>query len=112
MRVAIGSDHAGYQLKNRLRDILHAEGHEVLDVGAHGPQPSDYSDFAALVGRAVAGHDVERGILVCGTGIGVSIAANKVPGVRAASVEELIDNRIPDPLLQAGDSVYVPQRVF
>lgn len=94
MRVAIGSDHAGYQLKNRLRDTLHAEGYEVLDLGAHAPHPSDYSDFAALVGKAVASGDVERGVLVCGTGIGVCIAANKVQGVRAASVSEPVSARM------------------
>jgi ribose 5-phosphate isomerase B len=94
MRVAIGSDHAGYQLKNRLRDSLHAEGYDVLDLGAHAPQPSDYPDFASLVGRAVASRDAERGVLVCGTGIGVCIAANKIPGIRAASVSEPVSARL------------------
>lgn len=94
MRVAIGSDHAGYLLKNRLRDVLHAQGHEVLDYGAHGPQPVDYPDFASQVGHAVASGKAERGVLVCGTGIGVCIAANKVRGVRAASVSEPVSARM------------------
>lgn len=94
MRVAIGSDHAGYQLKNRLRGILRAEGHEVLDFGAHGPQPVDYPDYAARVGQAIASGAAERGVLICGTGIGVCIAANKVRGIRAASVSEPVSARM------------------
>ncbi|HXG25095.1 MAG TPA: ribose 5-phosphate isomerase B [Chthonomonadales bacterium] len=88
MRIAVGSDHAGFHLKNRLRDMLRAEGHEVLDMGAHSPEASDYPDFAALVGRAVASQEVERGVLVCGTGAGIAMAANKIRGVRAAAACE------------------------
>jgi ribose 5-phosphate isomerase B len=94
MKVAIGSDHAGFQLKNRLRDSLHAEGHEVVDLGTHSSQRCDYTDFAARVGAAVAAGEAERGVLVCGTGIGVSIAANKIHGIRAAAVSDPVSARM------------------
>lgn len=84
MKIAIASDHAGFLLKQRLRQRLLDQGHEVTDHGADSREPSDYPDFAAAVARAVAAGRVERGILVCSTGIGMAIAANKVPGVRAA----------------------------
>jgi ribose 5-phosphate isomerase B len=84
MKIAIGADHAGFELKNRLRDSLIAEGHDVRDVGTTSPESTDYPEFAARVGRAVAAGEVERGILVCGSGAGMSITANKVRGVRAA----------------------------
>lgn len=84
MKIAIGADHAGFELKNRLRDALIAEGHEVRDVGTNSPESTDYPEFAAKVGRAVAAGEVERGILVCGSGAGMSITANKIRGVRAA----------------------------
>lgn len=94
MKIAIGSDHAGFHLKNRLRDMLRAEGHHVLDLGADSPEASDYPDFAAQVGRAVASGMAERGVLVCGTGAGICIAANKIPGVRAAAVSEPVTARL------------------
>lgn len=84
MRIAIGADHAGYELKQHIVEYLIAQGHQVQDLGTHGPEQVDYPDFAALVARAVAAGEVERGILICGTGIGMSISANKVRGVRAA----------------------------
>ena len=84
MRIAIGADHAAYELKRTLRDALRAEGHEVTDYGVDGPERCDYPDIAAPVARAVLGGEHDLGILVCGTGIGMSIAANKVRGVRAA----------------------------
>lgn len=94
MRVAIGSDHAGFHLKNYLRDRLKNEGHEVIDVGANTPESSDYPDYAARVGRLVVSGEAERGILVCGTGAGICIAANKIPGVRAAAVSEPVTARL------------------
>ncbi len=94
MRVAIGSDHAGFHLKNYLRDLLSREGHEVLDAGANTPESSDYPDYAARVGRLVVSGEAERGILVCGTGAGICIAANKIPGVRAAAVSEPVTARL------------------
>jgi ribose 5-phosphate isomerase B len=87
VKVAIGSDHAGYALKERLARELRALGHEVLDVGTSGPEPSvDYPDFSIAVAERVARHEADRGVALCGTGIGASIAANKVAGVRAAVV--------------------------
>lgn len=94
MRVAIGSDHAGFHLKNYLRDLLKNEGHEVIDVGANTPESSDYPDYAARVGRLVVSGEAERGVLVCGTGAGICIAANKIPGVRAAAVSEPVTARL------------------
>jgi len=84
MRIVVGSDHAGFPLKQDIADTLRKEGHEVLDVGAHSTAPVDYPDSAEAVGRAVAEGRAERGILVCGSGVGASVAANKVKGVRAA----------------------------
>ena len=84
MKIAIGSDHAGFQLKNSIGDLLRSLGHTVIDVGAYNDNPSDYPDFAVLVGNAVLEGKGERGILVCGSGVGVSVAANKIKGIRAA----------------------------
>ena len=86
MRIAIGSDHAGFALKELLRTHLETSGHTVVDCGCSNEESCDYPEFGAAVGRAVANGEVERGVLVCGTGIGISMAANKVPGVRAALV--------------------------
>jgi ribose 5-phosphate isomerase B len=84
MRVAIGSDHAGFDLKERLHVMLERQGHQVVDEGTHSAESCDYPDFAAPVARDVAAGRADRGILVCGTGVGMSIAANKVAGIRAA----------------------------
>ena len=84
MKIVIGSDHAGFNLKNAMGDVLRSLGHSVLDVGAFYENPSDYPDFAEAVGRAVLDGKAERGILICGSGVGVSVAANKLPGIRAA----------------------------
>jgi ribose 5-phosphate isomerase B len=84
MKVAIGSDHAGFELKEALRERLLQDGHEIVDVGTASPSSTDYPDFAEEVAERVAAGEVERGLLVCSTGVGMSIAANKVPGVRAA----------------------------
>ena len=90
MRIALGSDQAGYDLKSLLVATLEQWGHEVLDVGTQNATVSvDYPDFGEAVGRAVAGGDAELGVAVCGSGIGISIAANKVPGVRAALVHDV-----------------------
>ena len=83
MKVVIGSDHAGFQLKNAMGDLLRLMGNDVLDVGAFNENPSDYPDFADAVGRAVLDGKAERGVLVCGSGVGASVAANKLPGIRA-----------------------------
>jgi ribose 5-phosphate isomerase B len=84
MKIVIGSDHAGFTLKNAMGDVLRALGHNVLDVGAFNENPSDYPDFAEAVGRAVLDGKAERGVLICGSGVGASVAANKLPGIRAA----------------------------
>ncbi|HEY66735.1 MAG TPA: ribose 5-phosphate isomerase B [Thermoflexia bacterium] len=84
MRIAIGADHGGYELKQQIADFLIAQGHQVQDFGTHSPESVDYPDFAAPLARAVVAGEFERGILICGTGIGMSIAANKVRGARAA----------------------------
>lgn len=84
MRIVVGSDHAGFALKRRIAEALRREGHDVLDVGAHDAEASDYPDFAEAVGLAVREGRAERGVLVCGSGVGASVAANKLPGIRAA----------------------------
>jgi ribose 5-phosphate isomerase B len=87
MKVAVGSDHAGFELKERVKRELERLGHAVVDVGtASGTESVDYPDFAIPVGEKVASGDAERGVVVCATGIGASIAANKVAGVRASVV--------------------------
>ncbi|MHC4886543.1 MAG: ribose 5-phosphate isomerase B [Planctomycetota bacterium] len=82
--IAVGTDHAGIELKNRIAEWLTKEGYTVEDMGAYSPDPCDYPDIAIAVGEAVADGRVDAGVLVCGSGIGISIAANKVTGVRAA----------------------------
>lgn len=90
MKIAMGADHAGYELKNHLAEMLRREGHEVADLGTHSGESVDYPDFAAAVARQVSDDPgTELGILVCGTGLGVGIAANKVRGVRAATCNEI-----------------------
>jgi ribose 5-phosphate isomerase B len=84
MRIAVGSDHRGVVLRSKIIDLLARLGHEVLDVGTNDEGNVDYPDVAALVARRVSQHEVERGILICGTGLGMAIAANKFHGVRAA----------------------------
>ena len=87
MRIAIGTDHAGFALKERFKRELAALGHEVLDVGTHAPEPPvDYPDYCIPVGELVGAGEVERGVVLGGSGIGEAIAANKVAGVRAAVV--------------------------
>ena len=84
MKISIGADHAGFALKQQVAEILRQEGHQVEDFGTHSVEPCDYPDVAAPVAHAVATGEADRGILVCATGVGISIAANKVHGVRAA----------------------------
>ena len=84
MRIAVGSDHRGFNMRAKIVDLLTKLGQEVVDMGTHEDGPVDYPDIAALVARQVSTGEVDRGILVCGTGLGMCIAANKFPGVRAA----------------------------
>jgi ribose 5-phosphate isomerase B len=83
MIVAIAADHAGYALKQELIPSLRSLGHEVEDLGTHGPEPVDYPDVAERLARAVLAHAAERGVLICGSGVGATVAANKLPGIRA-----------------------------
>jgi ribose 5-phosphate isomerase B len=87
MKIAIAADHAGFELKEKLRRRLAAEGHDVVDFGTASADSCDYPDFAQPVGREVAHGRVDRGILVCSTGIGMAMAANKIDGVRAAPAQ-------------------------
>jgi ribose 5-phosphate isomerase B len=87
IRVAVGADHAGFRYKEYLVDLLRQRGYQVTDMGTDGPQSVDYPDYARAVAEAVARGEVERGLLVCGSSVGVCIVANKVPGVRAGSCQ-------------------------
>jgi RpiB/LacA/LacB family sugar-phosphate isomerase len=84
MRIVVGADHAGYILKQEVGEALRQAGHDVLDVGTNSTAPVDYPDSAEAVARAVTSGQAERGVLICGSGVGASVAANKVPGIRAA----------------------------
>ena len=86
MKIAFACDHAGYEIKTRIIAQLRSLGHEVLDFGCAGPESCDYPDYGFAAAAAVSRGEAERGVLICGTGIGMSIVANKVPGVRAALV--------------------------
>lgn len=88
MRIAIGSDHRGVKVRLRLVGLLERLGNEVVDCGSFGEEPADYPDIAADVARRVAEGSVERGILLCCTGVGMAIAANKIPGIRAATCHD------------------------
>jgi len=83
MKLVVGADHAGFPLKEEVRGYLERLGHEVIDVGAYNAEPSDYPDFAEALGRVLMAGRAQRGILICGSGVGVNVAANKLPGVRA-----------------------------
>ena len=84
MKIAVGCDHAGFPLKGVVLDAVRAAGHEVLDVGTDGPAPVDFPDIAMKVGKAIQNREAERGILLCGSGVGACIAANKMKGVYAS----------------------------
>jgi ribose 5-phosphate isomerase B len=88
MKIVIGSDHAGFALKSAVGDAIRGLGHELLDVGAFNENPCDYPDIAELVARAVADGKSERGVLIDGSGVGMVIAANKIPGIRAAACHD------------------------
>lgn len=94
MKIAIGCDHGGFELKNAVIDLLKSEGCEILDQGCYNTDSVDYPDFAKAVCRTVAAQEADRGILICGTGIGMSIAANRFNGIRAALCHELFTARM------------------
>ena len=83
MRIAVGADHAGYELKQLIAEHLRGQGHEVFDQGTGGTEPVDYPDFAEAVAKALLAGTAERGVLICGSGVGASVSANKIPGIRA-----------------------------
>ena len=84
MRIAVGADHAGFTLKQEIAESLRKQGHQVVDVGTNSTAPVDYPDFAEKVSLAVRDGQAERAVLICGSGVGASVAANKVKGIRAA----------------------------
>lgn len=94
MKISIGSDHAGFDLKEQLKNYLEEEGYEVIDEGTYSLDSVDYPDFGKKVGKRVADKEADRGLVVCGSGIGISIAANKVPGIRCALVSEPLSARL------------------
>jgi ribose 5-phosphate isomerase B len=94
MLIALGADHAGWELKEHLKAWLFARGHQVLDFGTHSPESVDYPDYALQVCEALNSGKAERGVLVCGTGIGIAMAANKVAGIRAAPCADTFTARL------------------
>ena len=88
MKIGIGNDHVGYEMKLEIKAYLEAQGHEVVDFGADSAERSDYPIYGEKVARAVVSGEVDRGVLICGTGVGISLAANKVDGIRAAVCSE------------------------
>ncbi len=86
MRIVIGADHAGFDLKQIIGEDLRRQGHEVIDKGTDSDAPVDYPDFAEAVGERVLDGQAERGVLICGSGVGASVSANKIPGIRAGLV--------------------------
>ena len=91
MRIALGSDHAGFALKEALKEWLQTEGHAVTDLGTHSADRTDYPQFGAAVGEAVASGGADFGVAVCGSGQGICMAANKVPGIRAGVIRDVAD---------------------
>jgi ribose 5-phosphate isomerase B len=115
--IALGADHAGFALKEELKLWLTARDHEVLDFGTHSAEVVDYPDFAMVVAEAVTRGTATRGVLVCGTGIGMAIAANKIPGVRAAPCGDAEAARMSREhndanILALGGRVLVPESAF
>ena len=94
MRIALAADHAGYSLKDALAQWLRDSGHEVTDLGTNGPESVDYPEFGARLADAVALGEAERGVVVCGSGVGISIAVNRNPAVRCALVTEPVSARL------------------
>ena len=88
MKIGIGNDHVGYEMKLEIKEYLEAQGHEVVDFGADSAERSDYPIYGEKVARAVVSGEVDRGVLICGTGVGISLAANKVKGIRACVCSE------------------------
>ena len=94
MKIAIGNDHAAVELKQEMKEYLESKGHQVVDLGVNSTESYNYPEYGEAVGRAVVAGDVDCGVLICGTGVGISIAANKVKGVRAAVCSEPVTARL------------------
>ncbi len=94
MKIALGADHAGFELKEKVKSLLEELGHEVLDLGCYSTESVDYPVFGAKVARAILSQEAERGILICGTGLGMSMVANRFRGIRAALCHELFTARM------------------
>jgi ribose 5-phosphate isomerase B len=94
IRIALGADHAGYSVKERIKEDLQASGYEVIDFGTHAGDSVDYPDYARPVAQSVSGAETSRGILVCGTGVGMAITANKFRGIRAATCNDTYTARM------------------
>ncbi len=94
MRIIVGSDHGGFELKEKVVPFLKTLGHQVEDIGTHDLQSVDYPDYAVKVARTVVGHQADRGILICGSGIGMSMTANRIRGVRAVLAREPYDAKM------------------
>jgi ribose 5-phosphate isomerase B len=90
MKIVIGSDHRGVEIKGRLAPLIRSMGHEILDIGAHGAESVDYPDYAYEVAKRVGSGEMDRGLLICGTGTGMCMAANKVRRVRAAACQDVL----------------------
>ena len=88
MRVVLGSDHAGFEMKQSLLTYVRDLGYRVLDVGPDSPAPVDYPDYAEAVGKAIVNNEADRGIMICGSGVGASVAINRIPGIRAATCHD------------------------
>lgn len=88
MKIGIGNDHVALEMKNEIKEYLIQKGHQVTDYGTHSPERCDYPKYGELVAKAVASEEVDRGILICGTGVGISLAANKVRGIRTVVCSE------------------------
>lgn len=93
MKIALGADHGGYELKRILQGVLEKWGHAVLNMGVDGPEPADYPDYARKVAKAVVSGQAERGVVICGSGVGACIAANKIPGIRAGLCHDTFSAR-------------------
>lgn len=94
MKIILGADHGGYELKNNIAEWLKTQGHQIKDVGTFSPESVDYPDYAKIVGEEVVKGNFDKGILVCGSGVGISIAANKVKGVRAVLCHDVVMARL------------------
>ncbi len=94
MKIALGADHAGFELKEKIKAYLEEKGHQVLDLGCYSDQSVDYPVFGAKVAQSLLSGEAERGILICGTGLGMSMVANRFPGIRAALCHELFTTRM------------------